>query len=154
MGGCIDLWHLILGGQHFCDETWQRGVRKIPNLRDGIYEWSLTKNSDANLTCYVNRCWTKLIKVTWLLNEETIKWFIYHLYNIKIRCSVKISVLPKSSLNCIVYCTSQFFRPQSWGLRNSKTEFWNPGDSRSGYLLPSFPDYWFAPGVQSHLQVP
>ena len=39
-------------------------------------------------------------------------------------------------------------------LKNIVSYYGDPGDSRSGYLHPGFPDYWFAPGAQSHLHVP
>ena len=34
------------------------------------------------------------------------------------------------------------------------TKYGDPGGSRSGYLFSGFPDYWFALGTLSHLQVP
>ena len=37
---------------------------------------------------------------------------------------------------------------------SSKLYYGDPGDSRSGYLFPVFPDYWFAPGARPNLQVP
>ena len=42
-----------------------------------------------------------------------------------------------------------------WDFCKCKQDTWSyPGDSRSRYLLPGFPDYWFAPGTWSHLHVP